>query len=135
MKWLNQRYAFGKPLKKQAALRQVIGKMIYKTESMQHYVDSVTYQMCRMNFKEQNRYLGGPICLMKTHCAREAQWISDQSVQLFGGRGLTNHGMGARIALNRGSNQYWGILGGANEPLVDFGVRQAFRAIPKWSKL
>jgi len=133
--WLMQRKAFGKPLIKQPALRQYLGEMIYKTEAMQGYLDNVTYQLCKMSFSDQNKYLGGPICLLKTYCAKTTQWVQDMAVQIFGGRGLTNHGMGAQIARSRGVSQFYGILGGSNEVLVDFAIRQAMAKVPKNARL
>merc|ERR1719221_1295962 len=109
--------------------------MIYKTEAMQGYLDNITYQLCKMSFSEQNKNLGGPICLLKTYCSKTTQFVVDTAVQIFGGRGLTNHGMGSQIAQTRGLNQFYGILGGTNEVLVDFAIRQAMTKVPKTSRL
>lgn len=133
--WLMQRKAFGKALIAQPVLRQYLGEMIYKTEAMQGYLDNITYQLCKMSFSEQNKYLGGPICLLKTYCAKTVQSVMDTAVQIFGGRGLTNHGMGSIIARARGTSQFFGILGGSNEILVDFAIRQAMAKVPKTSRL
>lgn len=134
-KWLLQRKAFGKPLMKQPALRQKLASMITKTESLQAYMDNITHQMNTMPFKEQNKKLGGPICLLKLHAARVSEEVCNEAVQLFGGRGLTNHGMGQYVQRLRAFNQYNGIYGGSNEVLGDYAVRQVARMVPKWSRL
>jgi len=135
MKWLMQRRAFKKPLIQQPHLRQLMADILCKKEAMQAYQDSITYQMQTLSYKEQNRLLGGPICLLKLFNARTAEYICNQSVQIFGGRGLTKTGMGQFIERNRASCQYNGILGGTREVLGDFAIRSVVRGIPKWSKL
>jgi len=134
-KWMNQRIAFKKPLMKQPALRQKLADMIAKTEALQAYVDFITYQLCTMDYKRQNKILGGPICLLKLRAARVVQEVTDEAVQIFGGRGLTNTGMGQVVQRLRASNQYCGIYGGTNEALGDYAVRQMARKIPEWSRL
>jgi len=134
-KWMNQRTAFRKPLMKQPALRQKLADMISKTEALQGYVDSITYQLCKMDYKMQNKILGGPICLLKLRAAIVTKEVTDEAVQIFGGRGLTNTGMGQIVQRLRASNQYCGIYGGTNEALGDYAVRQLARNIPEWSRL
>jgi len=134
-KWLNQRVAFKKTLMKQPALRQRLADMIAKTEALQAYTDSITYQLCTMDFATQNKILGGPICLLKVRAAKVVQDVTNEAVQIFGGRGLTNTGMGQVVQRLRASNQYCAIYGGTNEALGDYAVRMMARNIPEWSRL
>ena len=48
MKWTNQRKAFGKPLHSQAVVRAKLAAMIARTESVQNWLENITYQMCNM---------------------------------------------------------------------------------------
>jgi alkylation response protein AidB-like acyl-CoA dehydrogenase len=48
MKWITQRKAFGKPLSNQAVVRSKIAAMIARAESIQAWLENVTYQMCNM---------------------------------------------------------------------------------------
>ena len=48
MKWVNQRKAFGKPLHSLAVVRSKLADMISRTESVQNWLENVTYQMCNM---------------------------------------------------------------------------------------
>lgn len=60
-----------------------------------------------------------------------AHEIADEAVQIWGGRGLTQSGMGRYVEnFNRGY-KFDAILGGAEEVLGDLGVRQAMKFMPK----
>ncbi|EGY13518.1 medium-chain specific acyl-CoA dehydrogenase [Verticillium dahliae VdLs.17] len=131
LKWANQRLVFGKRLIEQPVIRQKLAKMIALTEANQSWLETITYQMCNMPYKEQSKHLGGPIGLLKMSTTRAAHEIADEAVQIWGGRGLTRTGMGRIIeGFNRGV-KFDAILGGAEEVLGDLGVRQALRHMPK----
>lgn len=135
VKWSMQRQAFGKPLFEQPVIRNKLGAMLAKVESAQAYTDSITFQMCKMPYKLQNAKLGGPIALLKVETAKINEFIQNEAVQIFGGRGLTQSGMGKVVWRFRAANQFNGILGGTNEVLADFAVRSIGRAFPYQSKL
>lgn len=48
MKWVNQRKAFGKPLHSLAVIRSKLALMISRAESVQSWLENITYQMCNM---------------------------------------------------------------------------------------
>ncbi|CAI7662975.1 acyl-CoA dehydrogenase family protein [Penicillium manginii] len=131
LKWCNQRIVFGKKLSEQAAIRQKLARMISLTESCQAWLESVAYQMCNMSYAEQSAHLGGPIGLLKSHATRSAQEIADHSINIFGGRGLTQTGMGKVIEMFHRTYKFDAILGGTEEILADLGVRQAMKKFPK----
>lgn len=58
-----------------------------------------TYQMTLMPYSTQATQLGGPIALLKQSITRAAHEIADEAVQIWGGRGLTQTGMGKNIEL------------------------------------
>ncbi|KAL0476064.1 acyl-CoA dehydrogenase/oxidase [Neurospora intermedia] len=131
LKWSHQRLVFGKRLIDQPVIRQKLAKMIALCESHQSWLETITYQMNHMPYSEQAKHLGGPIALLKMSCTRAAHEIADESVQIWGGRGLTQTGMGRVIEnFNRGY-KFDAILGGAEEVLGDLGVRQAMKFMPK----
>ncbi|KAK5660150.1 hypothetical protein OQA88_13619 [Cercophora sp. LCS_1] len=131
LKWAHQRLVFKKRLIDQPVIRQKLAKMIALCESHQAWLESITYQMCQMPYAQQAKHLGGPIALLKMSCTRAAHEIADESVQIWGGRGLTQTGMGRIIEnFNRGY-KFDAILGGAEEILGDLGVRQAMKFMPK----
>lgn len=131
MKWANQRLVFGKKLMEQPVIRQKLAKMIAHCESNQAWLENVTYQMCNMPYSQQSQHLAGPIGLLKMFATRSAHEIADEAVQIFGGRALTQSGMGRTIEMFHRTYKFDAILGGAEEVLADLGVRQAVKGMPK----
>lgn len=131
LKWANQRLVFGKRLIDQPVIRQKLAKMIALVEANQAYLETITYQMCHMPYKQQAQHLAGPTGLLKMSITRAAHEIADESVQIFGGRALTQSGMGKYIEMFHRTYKFDAILGGAEEVLGDLGVRQAMKAFPK----
>ncbi|OLN86369.1 Very long-chain specific acyl-CoA dehydrogenase, mitochondrial [Colletotrichum chlorophyti] len=129
--WANQRLVFGKKLIDQPVIRQKLAKMIALTEANQSWLETITYQMNQMPYKEQAKHLGGPIGLLKMSATRAAHEIADEAVQIWGGRGLTRTGMGRNIEMFNRTYKFDAILGGAEEVLGDLGVRQAMKFLPK----
>jgi alkylation response protein AidB-like acyl-CoA dehydrogenase len=97
LKWSHQRIVFGKRLIDQPVVRQKLARMIALCESHQAWLESLTYQMCHMPYAEQSRHLGGPVGLLKMSCTKAAHEIAGEAVQIWGGRGLTQTGMGRVI--------------------------------------
>ncbi|KAJ7593030.1 peroxisomal acyl-CoA-dehydrogenase [Mycena floridula] len=135
LKWTSQRKAFGKPLNSQAVIRAKLAGMISRTESVQNWLENITYQMCNMSYKQQASKLAGQIAFLKSYSTSCAQDTARDAVQLFGGRGVTKTGMGKHIEHYHRTIAFDALLGGAEDVLADLGVRQALRAMPKDSKL
>ncbi|KAI1270622.1 acyl-CoA dehydrogenase/oxidase [Xylariaceae sp. FL1019] len=135
LKWSHQRLVFGKRLIDQPVIRQKLAKMIALVEANQAWLEQITYQMCNMPYKEQSKHLGGPIGLLKMSITRASHEIADESVQIFGGRALTQSGMGKIIEMFHRTYKFDAILGGSEEVLADLGVRQAMAKMPKSAKL
>lgn len=49
------------------------------------------------SYKQQASKLAGQIALLKAYSTRSAQQTAQDAVQIFGGRGITQSGMGAEI--------------------------------------
>jgi alkylation response protein AidB-like acyl-CoA dehydrogenase len=105
--------------------------MIALVEANQSWLESITYQMCNMPYSEQVKHLAGTIGLLKMSCTRAAHEIADESIQIWGGRGLTQTGMGRTIELFHRTYKFDAILGGSEEVVADLGVRQALKNFPK----
>lgn len=131
LKWCNQRIVFGKNLVAQPAIRQKLARMISLTESNQAWLESIAYQMCNMSYAEQSAHLGGPIGLLKSHATRSAGEIASMATNIFGGRGITQSGMGKLVEMFHRTYKFDAILGGTEEILADLGVRQAMKKFPK----
>jgi alkylation response protein AidB-like acyl-CoA dehydrogenase/predicted heme/steroid binding protein len=130
-KWAHQRKVFGKALIEQPVIRQKFAHMFAKIEATQTLLEHITYQMNHMSYAEQADLLAGPIGLLKMYCTRVAGEIADDAVQIFGGRGITQGGMGGFVEMFQRTHKFDAILGGAEEVLGDLGVRQASRKMPK----
>ncbi|KAH6913048.1 acyl-CoA dehydrogenase [Coprinopsis sp. MPI-PUGE-AT-0042] len=136
LKWTTQRKAFGKSLHSQAVIRSKLAAMISRAEAVQSWLENITYQMNNMSYKEQAKYLAGPIGLLKSTATSYAQSTATDAVQIFGGRGITRTGMGQFIEhYHRTVPSTRKLLGGAEDVLSDLGVRQALRAMPKDARL
>ena len=130
LKWAHQRLVFGKPLITQPVIRQKLARMISLVEANQAWLEQITYQMNHLSYKEQAKSLSGPIGLLKTYATRSAGEIADNATNIFGGRGLTQTGMGRVVEMFHRTYKFDAILGGAEEVLADLGVRQAMKFMP-----
>ncbi|KAH9003058.1 peroxisomal acyl-CoA-dehydrogenase [Lactarius hatsudake] len=135
LKWISQRKAFGKPLSSQAVVRSKVAQMIARAEALQGWLENVTYQMCNMSYKEQSSKLAGQIAFLKMCSTQYAQDTARDAVQIFGGRGITQTGMGRFVEHYHRTIAFDSILGGAEDVLGDLGVRQAMRMMPKNARL
>lgn len=131
LKWCDQRIVFGKPLINQPVMRQKLAKMISHVEANQAWLEQITHQMNHMTYSQQAKLLSGPIGLLKSFCTRSAHEIADEAINIFGGRGLTQGGMGKVVEMFHRTYKFDAILGGTEEILADLGVRQAMKDFPK----
>ncbi len=131
LKWANQRIVSGKPLNQQPIIRAKLAKMISLTEACQAQLEIITYQMCNMSYEQQSKLLSGPIGLLKTYSTRCEHDVADDAVNIFGGRALTQGGMGRVVEMFHRTYKFDAILGGTEEVLADLGVRQAMKLMPK----
>jgi alkylation response protein AidB-like acyl-CoA dehydrogenase len=105
--------------------------MISLVEANQAWIEQIAYQMCHMSYAQQSKLLGGPIGLSKSFATRSAHEIADDASNIFGGRALTQSGMGRLVEMFSRTNKFDAILGGTEEILADLGVRQAMKNFPK----
>ncbi|KFZ17827.1 hypothetical protein V501_01536 [Pseudogymnoascus sp. VKM F-4519 (FW-2642)] len=131
LKWCNQRMVFRRRLIDQPVIRAKLAKIIASVEAAQAWLEQITEQMVKMSYKEQAIHLGGPIALLKSFTTRVAHEVADEAVNIFGGRGLTQTGMGRRVENFQRTHKFDAILGGTEEILSDLAVRQAMKEFPK----
>lgn len=112
-------------------IRAKLARMISLVEAQQAWLESVSSQMSQMSYKDQSKWLGGPIGLLKSYSTRCAHEIADDAVNIFGGRGITQSGMGKVVEQFHRTYKFDAILGGTEEILMDLGVRQAMKNMPK----
>ena len=63
--------------------------------------------------------------MLKYRQTRASTLVSDNACQIFGGRALTQSGMGSVIEKFQKSFKFQAILGGSEEIMADFAIRQA----------
>ncbi|TKA49377.1 hypothetical protein B0A54_00043 [Friedmanniomyces endolithicus] len=128
--WSNQRHIASKPLIAQPLIRHKLARLISLVEANQAWLESITHQMNGMTYAQQSVLLSGPIGLLKAFATRSAHEVADEATNIFGGRGLTVGGMGAKVEMFHRTYKFDAILGGTEEVLMDLGVRQAMRFMP-----
>jgi len=109
--------------------------MFAKAEACQGWLENLTHQLNMMTYSQQNVYLGGPLALAKAYMATVAEECATEAAQIFGGRGMTQGGMGGRIEVLRRAAKLFTVPGGATEVMYDLGVRQAMKFFPEEAKL
>eukprot|EP00928_Gymnodinium_smaydae_P098924 TRINITY_DN930_c2_g1_i1.p1 TRINITY_DN930_c2_g1~~TRINITY_DN930_c2_g1_i1.p1 ORF type:complete len:523 (+),score=77.20 TRINITY_DN930_c2_g1_i1:71-1639(+) len=129
MRWALTRKVFGKTLIQQPVIRFKIGEMVAAVEAVHSLMEDLTYQMCNMTNDEINLTLAGPIALLKYKQSRVATLVSDNACQVFGGRAITGTGMGYVVEKYQRSFKFMAILGGSEEIMTDFAIRQAMRQV------
>ncbi|KIY61838.1 acyl-CoA dehydrogenase NM domain-like protein [Cylindrobasidium torrendii FP15055 ss-10] len=135
LKWSHQRLVFGKALNSQAVIRHKLGQMISRIEACQNWVENITYQMNNMTYSEMASNLAGPIGLMKAFVSKAGRETAEDATMVFGGRALTQSGMGKYVENFHRTSGYDAILGGTEDILNDLGVRQAIKKLPATSRL
>jgi alkylation response protein AidB-like acyl-CoA dehydrogenase len=128
-RWSMQRKAFGKRLIDQPVIRYKLAEMSAAIESLEAWTDSITYQMCNMEYKKQATELAAPIALLKFHTTRVSVMIADNAAQIFGGRAVTRTGMGKNIEEFNRAYKIVSIYGGSEEIMADVAVRQSVAAL------
>eukprot|EP00732_Lithocolla_globosa_P003582 Lithocolla_globosa_v1_NODE_2945_length_1815_cov_5.456250.p1 type:complete len:422 gc:universal NODE_2945_length_1815_cov_5.456250:1366-101(-) len=91
-KWAMQRKVFGKPLIEQPVIREKLAQSVGALESVTAMLYDVTHQMVHLG--PLSAQIGGRIALLKYMTTRMCHLVSDNSVQILGGRGVTQSGMG-----------------------------------------
>jgi len=135
MLWANQRMVFGKKLISQPVVRAKLADMVAQLEACHNWMENITYQMNTLSYKDQARYLAGPIALCKYQVTRTTNSLADHAQQIFGGRGISRGGMGQVVERLARAQKFSAILGGSEEVMADLGIRQALRMFPEQARL
>lgn len=73
--------------------------------------------------------------MLKYKTTRTCTLIADLSVQVLGGRGVTKTGMGKDISRMQKSFKMASVYGGSEEIMLDLGMRQALKQMPRNARL
>jgi len=133
--WAKQRKIFGKALIDQPVIRNKLANASASLESIQAYNEAVTFDMCTAQGGTHNPRMGGSIALLKYQTTRSSWNIADDCVQIFGGRGITRTGMGAKVEGFKNFVKYAAVYGGSEEIMADLAIKQAMRNYPIAARL
>lgn len=132
-KWSMQRKVFGKPLVEQPVIREKLAQMFAGLEQATSMLYDVTYNMNLVG--TQSAEMGSRIALLKYSTTRMTHLVADNAVQIFGGRGVSNAGMGRVVETFSRSYKIPSVYGGSEEIMADLSVRQAIKAYPQHARL
>lgn len=132
-KWSMQRKVFGKPLVEQPVIREKLAQMFAAIEMATAMLYEITHAMNKMG--TQSADIGARIALLKYTTTRQCHLVADNAVQIFGGRGVTNTGMGRCVEVFSRAYKVPSVYGGSEEIMADLSVRQAIKAYPKHARL
>jgi len=127
MRYAQKRSTFGKKLNEHPVIRWKLAEMIRQVESTHHWLENLTYQLCKMPYEVSMKQLGGPIGLCKAHSSKVMEYCAREASQIFGGNAYTRSGLGERVERLYRDVRAYSIPGGSEEILLDLGIRQAFK--------
>ena len=132
-KWTMQRKVFGRPLADQPVIREKLAQMFAGVESCTAMLHEVTYNMSVLGC--QSAEMGSRIALLKYQVTRMCHLVGDNAVQILGGRGVTQGGMGRVIETFHRAYKVPAVYGGSEEIMADLAVRQAMKDYPQRARL
>lgn len=132
-KWAMQRKVFGAKLVEQPVIREKLAQMFAGVESLTSMLYDITYNMNFMG--PSSAEMGSKIALLKYHTTRMTHLVADNSVQILGGRGVTQGGMGRVVETFHRVYKVPSVYGGSEEIMADLAVRQAIKAYPSQARL
>jgi len=132
-KWAMQRKVFGKPLMEQPVIREKMAQMFSGLESCTSLMHELTHNMVIMG--PMGADIGGRIALLKYTTTRMMHMVGDNSVQIAGGRGVSQGGMGRVIEMFHRTYKIPSVYGGSEEIMADLAVRQAMKGYPSMARL
>merc|ERR1719479_847430 len=98
-------------------------------ESSQAWLEAITFQLNTLTSVQQV-HLAGTIALCKAQVTQTMQLCAQEAAQIFGGRGFTEGGMGGKVEQYLRAVKGFAVPGGAEEVMLDLGVRQALKRYP-----
>eukprot|EP01125_Pyxidicula_operculata_P017098 TRINITY_DN5952_c0_g1_i3.p1 TRINITY_DN5952_c0_g1~~TRINITY_DN5952_c0_g1_i3.p1 ORF type:complete len:308 (-),score=73.96 TRINITY_DN5952_c0_g1_i3:13-936(-) len=126
-----KRKTFGKRLIDHPVIRQKIANMIRQCESVQAWLEQITYQLTQMSHKEANVKLAGSISLLKAQMSVTFEFCAREASQIFGGLSYTKGGQGEKVERLYREVRSYAIPAGSEEIMLDLGVKQATRFVNK----
>jgi len=134
-KWAAQRDVFGKPLLDQPVIRFKLSDCIARLEAVQAWYEAVVNNYQALGYVKGGEVLSGPVCLLKYEATRVASHVAQEAPQIFGGRAITQTGMGKFVERFYRTVKFAAILGGSEEVLAMQAISLAVRGYRGGAKL
>ena len=135
IKFAMKRETFGKKLIDHPVIRNDLGHMIRETEALHAWIESIIFQVSQMSKEDGNVLLGGVTAMLKAHSGIVAGDVVYRAVQCLGGIGLTRGGQGERVERVYRDISAITIPGGAQNIMLDLGVREGLKVAKLLSKV
>ncbi|CAD7938279.1 unnamed protein product [Amoebophrya sp. A25] len=125
VKFANKRKTFGKKLVDHPVIRWKLAEMARMIESNQALLESLCYNLERMEKQEANLKLGGTTALAKVQCTKTMEFCAREAAQVFGGLSYTRGGQGEKVERLNREVRAMAVPGGSEEIMLDLGIRQS----------
>lgn len=124
IRYARVRKTFGKFLIEHQVIQHKLAEMGRSCESIQAWLENLTFQFTKMSKDQQNRLLGGHIALVKVHSTKLLEFCSRESMQIFGGAGYTRTGKGEKVERIYRELRPISIGGGSEEIMLNLAASQ-----------
>lgn len=127
IKYAHKRKTFGQRLIDHPVIRLKLGHMARQIEATQSYIELITYQLTKMDRRQQLDHLPGPTALLKTQATTTFEFCAREAAQIFGGLAYTRGGQGEKIERLYREVRVYAIGGGSEEIMYEFAMRDMMR--------
>lgn len=135
IKYCLKRHTFGKALHEHQAIRMRIAEMIRDIESVQAWIDAITFQMNSLDISKAALVLGDVVASAKVQVSLVYERCARHCTHIFGGNSLQIDSAGGRVESSLIQMKGYLIPAGAADILDDFTVRTVFRLASNIAKL
>jgi alkylation response protein AidB-like acyl-CoA dehydrogenase/predicted heme/steroid binding protein len=111
-KYAHKRKTFGQRLIDSPVIRAKIGNMIRQIETVQSYMEHTLYAMNQLGHMKSMEMLSGQIAFLKVQASTVFEYCAREAVQIFGGLGYTQGGVGGVVERLYREVRAMAILGG-----------------------
>ena len=133
--WARQRKAFGGSLSDMPVVRLRLGELLSDFSLIESSYERLVYKYSIMSLAEQNAKLGGQTAILKHAVTRATGRICEQALNIAGGRGMEEQGLGSTVNRVFRSYKIFSIGGGTEDAMLGLGVRQTLGKLPKNARL
>lgn len=125
IKFANKRKTFGQKLIQHPVIRWKIAEMSRVVSATHCWLESLCYNIHKMEKMESDLKLGGMTALAKVQCTKSFEYCAREAAQVFGGLSYSRGGQGEKIERLNREVRAMAVPGGSEEIMLDLGIRQS----------